>query len=98
MKKNKVAIILVALLGTLSFWFVVRRDKGTIKEELRDFAVADTGAITRIFLADKKGRTISLDRKSESIWTVNQKYDARPDAIQTLLFTISKVDVKEPVG
>ena len=29
---------------------------------------------------------------------VNGLYDARPDVIQTLLYTIRKIDVKEPVG
>lgn len=98
MKKNQIAIILVILLGSLSFWFIINNKKGTIKETLRDFAVADTSSINKIFLADKSGNTITLERKSPGAWTVNGKYNARMDAVQTLLYTIKKIDVKEPIG
>lgn len=98
MKKNRIAIILVVLLGSASFWFIVNRGKGTIKPTLRDFAVADTASITKIFLADKSGNTITLERQSASQWLLNGKYMARPDVIKTLLYTINKIDVKEPVS
>ncbi len=98
MKKNRVAVILVIVLGVLSFWFISHNYKGTIKETLKDFAVEDTASITKIFLADKKGNTVSLERQGPGQWTVNGKYDVRKDAIKILLTTIRKVDVKEPVG
>ncbi|MES2591926.1 MAG: hypothetical protein V4608_08580 [Bacteroidota bacterium] len=98
MKKNRIAIILIVLLGTISFWFVVNKGSGTIKETLRDFAVTDTASINKIFLADKDGNTITLERPPAGLWMVNGKYGVRPDAIQTLLNTIRKIDIKEPVG
>lgn len=99
MKRNRIAIILVIILGALSFWFIINNKKGTIKETLRDFAVADTAAVDKIFLADKQGNAVTLERnKDNSGWTVNGKYQARTDAMQTLLTTIKKIDIKEPVG
>lgn len=99
MKRNRIAIILVIILGALSFWFIINKRNGTIKETLRDFAVADTAAVDKIFLADKQGNSVTLERnKDNSNWTVNGKYQARTDAMQTLLMTIKKVDIKEPVG
>ncbi len=98
MKKNRIAIILVIVLASASFWFVINRKSGTIKPTLRDFAVADTASITKIFLADKNGNTITLERQPGTQWIVNGKYTVRPDAIQMLLTTIKKIDVKEPVG
>lgn len=99
MKRNRIALVLVIVLGSLSFWFFITKNKGTIKETLKDFAVADTASITKIFLADKNGKTITLERKPPLLqWMVNDKYSVRPDAIQTLLNTIKKIDVKEPVG
>jgi hypothetical protein len=98
MKKNRISIIIIILLSSISFWFIINNGKGTIKETLRDFAVADTASINKIFLADKNGNEITLERKSPGHWTVNGKYDVRPDAMQTLLYTIKKVDVKEPIG
>jgi hypothetical protein len=97
MKKNKVAIIVLVLLLIASVWFFINNKKGTIKETLRDFAVADTASITKIFLADKENNSVTLE-KVNGVWKVNGKHNARPDAIQTLLETIKRVDVKEPVG
>jgi hypothetical protein len=98
MKRNRTAIILVLLLGGLAFWFIINKSKTTIKETLRDFAVKDTAAITKIFLADKQGRQITLERENAHKWMVNGKYVARPDVIRILLMTIARVDVKEPVS
>ncbi len=98
MKKNRTAIILVVLLGTISFWFIINKGKGTIKETLRDFAVADTASISKIFLADKSGNAVTLERQPSGHWTVNGKYNARMDALKTLLNTIKKIDIKEPIG
>jgi hypothetical protein len=97
-KRNRTAVILVIILSSVSFWFIINNHKGTIKETLRDFAVKDTASITKIFLADKNGHTITLDRKPIGGWTLNGKYEARQDAVQGLLVTITRVDVKEPVG
>jgi len=98
MKKNRIAIILVILLSSLSFWFIINNKKGTIKETLKEFAVKDTASINKIFLADKKGRSVTLEKNASGKWIVNGKYNARIDAVQTLLYTINKVDVKEPVS
>jgi hypothetical protein len=98
MKRNKIAIILVIVLGSLSFWFIINKKNSTIKETLRDFAVEDTASVTRIFLADKKGRNVTLERKASGRWMVNDKYPARMDAVNNLLVTIRRVDVKEPVS
>ena len=98
MKKNRIALILVVILGSASFWFIINRKNGTIKPTLRDFAVEDTAAVTKIFLADKNGNDVTLERHPGSGWTVNGKYTVRPDAIQMLLTTIKKIDIKEPIG
>lgn len=97
-KKNRILIILVIVLGSLSIWLVVNKSKGTIKEALKDFAIADTGSITKIFLADKNKRTVTLEKIAPGKWTVNSKYSARPDAIRTLLYTMKAMEVKSPVG
>ncbi|MCC6837675.1 MAG: hypothetical protein IT234_03950 [Bacteroidia bacterium] len=98
MKKNRIAIIVLVVLAAVSGWFILNNKKGTIKETLRDFAVADTASITKIFLADKEGKSVTLEREIGGPWKVNGKYNARPDAIQVLMETIKRVDVKEPVG
>jgi hypothetical protein len=97
-KKNRIAIILVILMGSLTFWFVVKNNKGTIRAEMKSFAVKDTAAIDKIFLADKNGRNLTLERGKDGFWTVNGKYGVRMDALETLMETFARIDVKEPVG
>lgn len=86
-------------MGGLSFWFIINNKRSTIKETLRDFAVEDTAAVNKIFLADKRGNSITLQKNTDGKgWMLNGKYSARMDLVNTLLLTMKKVDVKEPVG
>lgn len=98
MKKNTLAAIIVLVLGVIAAWFYRNKTSSTIKPALRDFAVQDTAAITKIFLADFGGKQVTLTKTVEGMWMVNGKYPARKDAIQTLLYTINKLDVKDQVG
>ena len=98
MKKNLIGLVILIILGTLAFVVFKQRGSGTIKPELHDFAVKDTLAITKIFLADKFGTTVTLDRKGVGEWTINKDHKARKDAIDVLLKTIMRVEMKAPVA
>jgi len=99
--KNKSSLIVITALCVLcaiSFWLYKNKTSGsTLNKEARDFAVKDTATITKIFLADKEGRKVTLERKNNG-WIVNGKYPARTDAISLLLYTMKMVDVKSPVS
>ncbi|MFC2176704.1 DUF4340 domain-containing protein, partial [Bacteroidota bacterium] len=98
MKKNLIGILVLLLLGATSYYVYQQRGSGTIKPDLHDFAVKDTAAITKIFLADKIGQTVTLERKNAAEWTVNKDHKARKDAIDVLLKTINRVEMKAPVA
>ena len=74
-----------------------KEDNSTLKGELSDFAVEDTAAIDKIFLADKADKTILLERNEAGGWMLNGKYRARQDAVNNLLYTIKEVSVRTPV-
>lgn len=97
MKRNKVILIITILLVLAAIFLQHRNKSGTMREELRDFAVEDTGSITKIFLADKNQHTVLLER-TPSGWKVDGKYKARPDAIHILLTTIKSLSVKTRVA
>lgn len=98
-KKKKIAIaLLMVMMSSLTFWFVIKNKTGTISAEMKSFAVKDTAAIDKIFLADKNGRNLTLERGKDGFWTVNGKYGVRMDALETLMETFARIDVKEPVG
>jgi hypothetical protein len=98
MNKNKIAFVVVLILTFLALWLHFNKKSSTLKQELRDFAVEDTASITKIFLADKNGNQVLLEKLTPGHWRANDKFDARIDAIDNLLLTIKQVDVKEPVG
>jgi hypothetical protein len=62
----------------------------------KKFSVSEIEKIDKIFLSDRKGNNITL-LKDNNIWTVNNKYNVRDDAISTLLSTIKKISIQRPV-
>ncbi len=95
-KSNLILIIVICVLAVVSvaIFFVRNHDP---QQTLRDFAVEDTASITKIFLANKKGSAVTLERNGNH-WTVNGKYTARQDFINNLLATIKKIEVSSPVS
>jgi len=49
-------------------------------------------------MSDKQNNKVTINRLDEQNWQVNDKYPARVDGMATLLETISKLRVKEPVS
>ncbi|MBL4577277.1 MAG: hypothetical protein JKX74_02320 [Flavobacteriales bacterium] len=95
---NRILIVLILLLGLVAGYLYFKEDSSTIKPELRDFAIADTATVTKIFLADKARKTITLTRSANGRWKVNDSFFARRDLIKVLLKTIHLLEVKSPVS
>ena len=62
-----------------------------------DFAIADTAAVDKIFIADKDGNQALLERSSGRYWKLNGTYFARKDAVDLLLKTFLRARVQRPV-
>lgn len=97
MKKNIVIILIIGLLAGVALYLSTTDANNTLSGQLSDFAVEDTASITKIFLADKNNKTITLERTATG-WMVNNEYAVRKDIIQVLLETIKKVKVRAPVA
>lgn len=99
MKKNSLItiIILVALAIAAIFVYRSKGRTSTIDKEASDFGFKDTAAVDKIFMADKDGQSVLLERQKTG-WIVNGKFQVRPDAIDMLLYTIRMVEVKSPVS
>ena len=61
------------------------------------FNIDNSSQITKIFLADRLGNTITLV-KNDFNWIVNDKYHVREDAINTILETAEKIRIMKPVS
>lgn len=97
MKKNLIYLILFVLLLALAAWLVTRDRNISLDPKDVSFRVADTAAVNRIFMADRKGGKVLLSRQADGNWLVNDKYIARPDMMQVLLETLTRMEVKTPV-
>ena len=99
MKKNKWLLIILITLAAITAVLYKFTNKGsTLKKELREFAVKDTSAITKIFLADRNGNSITLDRQSNGNWTLNKTEEPKSDMLRILIDGIYKVEVRNPVS
>jgi hypothetical protein len=97
MNKKNIIIILVFVLslgGALAVFF--SQSSGTIKPELKNFAV-DTSGVDKIFLADKSSHQVLLTKENLD-WKVNGKYYARKDMIDNLMDVIRRVTVRSIVA
>ncbi len=98
MKKNTVVFLIVVLLGGIAWFVISRNGSTTVPVELRDFAFADTASITKIFLVDKAGHQVTLEKIKTGDWQVNKKFKARNDGIFNLLFVVKNLAIKSMVG
>ena len=89
---NLTFIILITVLIYLSY----SNNKSTITDD-NNFAVSDTESVRKIFIADRSGTTIILNRVGDN-WTVNNKYEVRKDAIKTILNTIQQIRIQRPIS
>ena len=99
MKKSSIIIlaILVSLTGLSIYIYKTKNKTSTIDKEASDFKFNDTAAIDKIFLADKEGKQVLVE-KTVNGWMLNGKFHVRPDVIELLLYTIKSVEVKSPVS
>ena len=97
MKNNKILLVLALCLAALAVFYIYKKSNTTLKQQDSSFAVADTANISKIFMADRSGRKITLDRKTSGQWLLNTNYTARQDLIKVLLETIATLEVKATV-
>ncbi len=98
MKKNRNIIIIVLILIVIAGVVIMSKSrKGTFSKKDMDFAVKDTASVTKIFMADKKNRTVLLERMPDGEWRLNKKYKVRPSGIKMILETMNKLVPKAPV-
>ncbi|MBR1549109.1 MAG: DUF4340 domain-containing protein [Bacteroidales bacterium] len=96
MKKRNLILIIVAAVvvvaAALTAWFLSRP---TFKQ---DYHIEDTSTITRVFLADKENGEVTLERQSDSSWSVDGKYYASQPMIDLLLETLHDMRIRQQVN
>ncbi|MCZ2357224.1 MAG: DUF4340 domain-containing protein [Bacteroidia bacterium] len=94
------SVIFIVFIAT--YWLWVKDKKTTsLDSSESQFAISDTSAISEVELVklqnDKERGRIILKRTGKGQWTVNNQYKAQTSMIQTLLTTLFRLEVREPV-
>ncbi|MCB2221893.1 MAG: DUF4340 domain-containing protein [Bacteroidetes bacterium] len=96
-RKNRIILIVVVVLAIIAAFLVSNNRSTTFGSDVKGFAVKDTASITKVFLADKKNRSVLLKKVGTGEWTVNDNYKARMSGIRLLLETMKNLAAKYPV-
>jgi hypothetical protein len=88
------AVLFLILAGlSVTYFAFDSGPKTTMLGADRQFAVPDTQRIYKIFLADREGERVTLERK-DGYWLYNGQWKARPTAMKNLLEAIARVRMK----
>ncbi|MBS1773480.1 MAG: hypothetical protein JST82_11530 [Bacteroidetes bacterium] len=87
MRKTLVYIVLLAIVGFGAYYFVFS-EHDAFKGNESAFNIADTANVGKLFLADKRGNKITIERK-ETGWVIDNKYAAMQTSVNTLLGTLA---------
>jgi hypothetical protein len=97
MKKNLPHLLVFVVLAIASWYVWKNRNSGTLDPNDTTFAIEDTASIVRIFVADRKGQRLILERSKGGPWRMGSGKVPRPDAVFTILETLRRWEVKTPV-
>ena len=100
MKTEDMAIkkyIFFAFLILVTFYFYYNNTKILSHSNINyKFSVKDTSCVSKIFLADRNGTSILLE-KNKNKWILNKEYDVKKSSINILLSTIKDIRVHKSV-
>lgn len=96
MRKTVLYIVLLAVLGA-GVWYFVFKEKDAFSGDEAGFKIEDTASISKIFMADKRGRTVTLERKKDG-WQLNGQYKVIISTVNTLLSTLHRQVAIYPVN
>ncbi|MGB0839636.1 MAG: DUF4340 domain-containing protein [Chitinophagales bacterium] len=98
MTRTRLYLIVLLLISILAFYLVNSQQSSTLTGDEKDFAVTPIDAVTQIDISGSNGYTTKIVQEQGNNWMVNNRYKARPDAVETLLGTLKRLKVKHLVS
>lgn len=99
-RKGLVLTAAVLVLGAVALIVVLRNSRTSTFDQ--DYNIADTSAVTRVYMADKQDNEVLLSRNKkatrDSLWLVDDKYAASQPMIDLLLGTLHDMRIREQVN
>ncbi|MFM9028388.1 MAG: hypothetical protein ACKOQ6_10390, partial [Bacteroidota bacterium] len=97
-KKKRLFPAVAAIILLAALMLTVFRPAGNFNKESRDFALKDTAKITKVFLGDRSGNSLTIKRVTQGEWVVNDSLPANRETLKRLLQVIHSVEVKSRVA
>lgn len=93
--KNRLGlyVVIALILGAVVVYLTMFKDENTTRPQLYDFTVQDTAAVDRIVIKDKRPKETVLVR-TEDGWMVDGQYPVRPDAMEVLMETLKRQEMR----
>lgn len=92
------ALLLFLTLLAVAYYLTDRYGKSSSLPEVHSrFSIQDTGKVSKIFIADQDGNTVTLEKKRK-YWTVNDTFRAQRPQVDMLLETFNNMESKGPVS
>lgn len=98
MNKSTKILLLLLVVAALAYYLVSQQPWRTANRAANDFAIEDTNLVTKIFMVNKTGQRVLLQRNPNNDWTVNGKYLVDEQKIKLLLSTLHDVQIMHPVS
>lgn len=97
MKKRTLIFILIAAAIAVAALIVAATHSrsATFKQ---NYHIADTGTVTKVFIADKQDNHVTIQRNADSTWIVNGQYPANQPLVDLLLETLRDMRIRQQVN
>lgn len=97
MNKTRRYIVLLLILGVAAIFMINQKHNSTLKKQEADFSVNDTSTVTKIFIADKRLNSVTLQRTPLG-WRLNGNQKVNDKIVESLLGTMHRIKVQAPVS
>ena len=98
MNKKTLIGIVILIIVAITYYVINKKPWGINYKDIANFAIEDTAAIDKIFIADRNGKTITLTKQGNGYWIINSNKRADNSKIKLLLYTMKALTVLRPVG
>ena len=95
-KRNIILIATVVVVGIVALVVYLLNSRNATFNQ--DYHIEDTSAITRIYLADKQDNAVLLTRVGDSLWLVDNTYEANQPVVDMLLETLHDMRIRQQVN
>ncbi len=96
-KKILISILVLVAVGII-YYVVNKKPWGINYKDIADFAIEDTSSIDKIFIVGRDGRNVTLTKKENGYWLVNNNKRADNSKLELLLSTMKAIKVLRPVS